>query len=283
MQSAPVRLLSLLCLLALPAVGERCRWTGVGRVVAVADVHGDFQRFAEVLRHAGLIDGAKDWCGGKTHLVQTGDLLDRGPDSRLVMDLIMKLERQAPLQGGMVHQLVGNHEIMNLAGDFRYIHPGEIASHGGPDKAAAALGPRGFYGRWISEHPVVIRINNTVFLHAGVSPDFSAMSPEAINEAAWKALRSDSLQADIFQGEGPFWYRGWGLDPSTSVERALDQFLETAEAEFAVIGHTVVEEVQTRFRGRVIMTDTGLSQAYGGPGQYIENRGRGWKTMEPNF
>ncbi len=270
-------------LLTMVVISGPARWNGIPRVVAVADVHGDFHRFAEVLRHAGLIDGNKDWCGGKTHLVQTGDLLDRGPDSRLIMDLVMKLERQAPLQGGMVHQLTGNHEVMNLEGDFRYIHQGEIDSHGGMEKAATALGPRGFYGRWISGHPAVIRINDTVFLHGGVSPEFSAMSPEAINEAVWKAIRSDSLQANVFRGEGPFWYRGWGIDPSTSVERALEQFLDTAGAEYAVVGHTVVEEVETRFGGRVIMIDTGLSRAYGGPGQYIENRGRGWKTMEPNF
>ncbi len=59
----------------------RHSWTGVGRVVALGDVHGDFRRFVEVLRHAGLIDLEKNWSGGKTHLVQTGDLLDRGPDS----------------------------------------------------------------------------------------------------------------------------------------------------------------------------------------------------------
>ena len=106
----------------------QAEWTGVERVVAVGDVHGDYGGFVEVLRSAGVIDQKLRWTGGKTHLVQTGDVPDRGADSRKAMDLLMNLEKQAAKAGGQVHALIGNHEAMNLYGDLRYTVPGEFAA-----------------------------------------------------------------------------------------------------------------------------------------------------------
>jgi len=104
------------------------RWSGVDRVVALSDPHGAYDALLATLEHAGIIDADGDWVGGETHLVVTGDLLDRGSDSRRIMDLIMKLEAQAPDSGGMVHLTLGNHEVMNLVGDLRYVAHGEFAA-----------------------------------------------------------------------------------------------------------------------------------------------------------
>jgi len=103
-------------------------WDKVERVVAVGDVHGDYAQLVTVLRDASLLDGRERWIGGRTHLVQTGDRIDRGPDSRKVMDLLMRLEKQARKAGGAVHALVGNHEAMNILGDLRYVTPEEFAA-----------------------------------------------------------------------------------------------------------------------------------------------------------
>src|SRR5690606_290431 len=81
-----------------------------------------------VLQDAGVINRRRQWSGGRTQLVQTGDILDRGPHSRKVMDLLITLERQAAKAGGRVHALVGNHEAMNIAGDLRYVSPEEFAA-----------------------------------------------------------------------------------------------------------------------------------------------------------
>ncbi len=102
------------------------------RIVAVGDVHGDFDRFAALLQDAGVINKKQKWIAGKTWLVQTGDLLDRGPDSRKVMDLLMRLEGQALKAGGSVHVLLGNHEAMNISGDLRYVSEGEYAAFRSP-------------------------------------------------------------------------------------------------------------------------------------------------------
>lgn len=103
-----------------------CDITTTERVVAIGDVHGAYDRFVSMLRAAGLIDGRQRWAGGRARLVQTGDVLDRGPDSRKAVDLLRKLEREAANVGGRVHALLGNHEFMRIVGDWRYVSEGEF-------------------------------------------------------------------------------------------------------------------------------------------------------------
>lgn len=100
-------------------------WSSVERIVAIGDIHGDFAAFRQLLLETKLINKRNRWIGGKTHFVQVGDVPDRGPDSRKVMDLLMKLESQAAKAGGRVHALIGNHEAMNIIGDLRYVDAGE--------------------------------------------------------------------------------------------------------------------------------------------------------------
>lgn len=115
--------------LALPAAAQaNAQWTGVSRIVAIGDLEGDYEKFTDMLRTAGVIDARGSWSGGQTHLVQLGDIPDRGPNSRMIMDLLMRLEPQAQRTGGRVHALIGNHEAMNVYGDLRYVHPGEYAA-----------------------------------------------------------------------------------------------------------------------------------------------------------
>ncbi len=117
--------LALAVAAACPAAFAADSWEGVDHVVAVGDVHGDYTNFVAVLEQAGVIDRRGNWRAGKTHLVQLGDVPDRGPDTGKVIELLRKLERQAAKDGGAVHALIGNHEAMNMQGDLRYVHPGE--------------------------------------------------------------------------------------------------------------------------------------------------------------
>lgn len=169
-------LLSFLVLLEGPALSAtQDTWESVARIVAVGDIHGDYEQFLAVLRSAGLIDSKEAWSGGNTHLVQTGDVLDRGPDSRKVLDLLMKLEKESRRAGGWVHCLIGNHEAMNVYGDLRYVSTGEYAAFrdrnseklreelfqqhqeqikrkSPPDKLPAL--DEAFRKKWESEHPL---------------------------------------------------------------------------------------------------------------------------------
>ena len=115
-------------LLSACALADQYRWTGVPRVVAMSDPHGAYDAMVRTLTNAGVIDETLAWSGGDTHLVITGDLLDRGADSRKIMDLVMRLELEAADSGGMVHLTLGNHEVMNLVGDLRYVSSGEYGA-----------------------------------------------------------------------------------------------------------------------------------------------------------
>jgi hypothetical protein len=104
------------------------------RLIAFGDVHGGATELTKLLTALDLIDEDGGWVGGAVHLLSLGDLLDRGPDSRAVMDLLMRLEAEAPASGGQVSLILGNHEIMNLTGDLRYVSAAEYAAFA-PDES----------------------------------------------------------------------------------------------------------------------------------------------------
>lgn len=125
-------LAAFLCTAAMAAPAARTdtsSWTGVQRVVVFGDLHGEADKFEAMLRDAGLVDTNGNWAGGQTHFVQLGDVPDRGPNSRAILDHLMRLEPQARRAGGYVHALIGNHEAMNFLGDLRYTSAGEFASY----------------------------------------------------------------------------------------------------------------------------------------------------------
>ncbi|WP_074204352.1 metallophosphoesterase [Parasphingorhabdus marina] len=103
------------------------------KIVALGDMHGDYVPYEALMRDAGLIDGDGNWSGDDTIFVQTGDIPDRGPDTRKIIESLQKLEKQAPLSGGKVIPMVGNHEAMNVYRDLRYVHPGEFTAFASED------------------------------------------------------------------------------------------------------------------------------------------------------
>jgi hypothetical protein len=211
----------LLAALALPlaALAGSWRFADVEKVVAVSDVHGAHRAMVRTLRNAQVLDGDLGWAGGAAHLVVTGDILDRGPDSRKVMDLLMRLESEAAAAGGQVHLLLGNHEVMNLTGDLRYVSAAEYAAFAADEVAAdreqalrafrsmrpdapdpeavirefdrlappgyfghrRAFSPQGRYGKWLLQKPLIVVINDTAFVHGGVSPMVTELGLEGVN------------------------------------------------------------------------------------------------------
>ena len=125
-------------------------------VVAIGDVHGDFDDFVSILQRTGLIDAQHHWTGSKATLVQVGDLLDRGPKPREVMDLVMALEKEAPKSGGRVVSLLGNHEMMNVMGDLRYVTPQNYASFADSNSEDRRKSAYQQYVKWRSNHSALI-------------------------------------------------------------------------------------------------------------------------------
>ncbi len=139
MQQNRTAIISGLCLLLLaavmPAVGDAAgfRWSGVERIVAFGDVHGAYDELTDLLQDAGVIDENLNWIGGSTHAVSVGDLVDRGAQSRKVLDLLMRLQQEAPASGGYFHVLLGNHEVMNMTGELEYVSDAEFAAFAGEE------------------------------------------------------------------------------------------------------------------------------------------------------
>lgn len=120
--------------MAEPAIAaQSARASQSQRIVAVGDLHGDYQAWLEIALRAGLIDRRNRWAGGSTVLVQTGDITDRGPDSLKIIRHLMRLQGQARRSGGRVVVVLGNHEAMNMTDDLRYVHPGEFAAFADAD------------------------------------------------------------------------------------------------------------------------------------------------------
>jgi hypothetical protein len=304
--------LALVFVAAPGSLQAKDEWDGVERVVAIGDVHGDYDQFVRLLRSAQLIDAKDRWTGGKTHLVQTGDVPDRGPGTRRILDLLMRLEREARKAGGYVHPLIGNHEAMNMYGDLRYVVAGEYESFKTPrseelrqllyeqhvetlkktppesglpvfDEAyrrkweaerplgfvehRLAFAPDGKYGKWIRSQNAVIRINDSLFMHGGLGPAYAALSVAQINQQVQTELKDFSKlpQGMVMDPQGPLWYRGLAQDEEAGLRDHLEQVLGRLGAKRIVLGHTPQPgAVLSRFGGKVLLIDVGLSAAYGG-------------------
>src|SRR5580700_9079752 len=173
-------------------------------VVAIGDVHGDFDDFVAILQRVGLIDAQQHWTGGKATLVQVGDLLDRGPKPRDVMDLLMTLEKEAPQAGGQVVSLLGNHEVMNIMGDLRYVTPVNFASFADSNSEERQKAAYQAYVKWRSSHmalfaelaqPMELTEGEWMARHpAGYVEQRDAYTPNGIYG---KWLREHSALADI--------------------------------------------------------------------------------------
>ena len=210
--------LVLACLLsalsALSARAETYRFAEVPRVVAFADVHGAYPELVRLLRETAVIDESLRWQAGRTHLVSLGDLLDRGDDSRKVVDLLMRLQDEAERAGGAVHVALGNHDIMNIVGDLRYVNAAEFAAFAGSDEDALreaawqrvlaqepdatraafdagyppgyfahrqAFSAQGRYGSWLLQQPFLVVVNDTAFAHGGLPPIVAKLGLDGTN------------------------------------------------------------------------------------------------------
>lgn len=208
------------------------------RVVAIGDIHGALENFVALLQTAGLIDQQRKWIGGRARLVQTGDFTDRGAPVRAVMDLLMRLQDEARRAGGRVEVLLGNHEGMNILRDLRDVSPDafgaftDAESESRRNKAfiahatiarrfgeelnrndwlrahpsgyveyIEALGPGGRYGRWLRSRKVVTKVDESLFMHAGISPQSNA-TVDDVNRMVEREIRTFDEAVSTLQEAG---------------------------------------------------------------------------------
>jgi hypothetical protein len=294
----------LLALLAIaaPASTDRvaqapprstCALETTERIVVVGDIHGAYDRFVAILRRAGIIDARRRWAGGRATFVQTGDIVDRGPASRAVLDLLRRLETEAPKAGGRVHVLLGNHEVMRMFGNRTSTSQGEYGEFQsfdsdpmrdrGADRPAlgldvqpgaaemqVAFSPSGDYGRWLRSRDTMVMINRIAFLHGGISPTVAALGCDGINQGVRDEIKAGAPAPDPVRSlsagpNGPLWYRGMVefYQPAMTTDEVRG-VMRVLGAHVMVVGHTFTPDHRMRpvHGGRVVLVDTGM---VGGP------------------
>jgi hypothetical protein len=261
--------------------GTSQRRTAKGRVIAIGDLHGDLGAARRALRVAKVIDNNDAWIGGDTTLVQTGDLLDRGNEERPLLELFEHVAASAEKAGGALLRLNGNHEVMNVAGDMRYVtEPGFVAfaeyAQGTLPAALrdapplqrgrlAAFFPGGPWARRLSEYPIVLIVNDTVFTHGGLLMKHVEYGLERMNSDVSAWMRGTGRLSSLLAGdEAPYWVRNYGENVSDADCQQLGEVLGKLAVKRLVIGHTPQQHgVTFACERRVARIDVGLSSFYG--------------------
>lgn len=244
-----------------------------GRVVAVGDLHGDLAVTRRVLQSAGASDSADHWRGGTLTLVLTGDTIDRGDDDRAVLDLLERLHGEAQQAGGAVLTLCGNHEVMNVAGDLRYVSEKSAAAF--ESGRAQAFAPGSGYARKLASWPIALQVDRSVFVHGGLLPAHVRYGLDRLNTetAAWMRGERAAPEA-LLREDAPIWTRLYSTEesePGPEICEQLQQVLSALGAERMVVGHTPqAHGIGAACGGRVWRIDTGMSHFYGGKPQWLE-------------
>jgi len=269
------------------------------RLVAIGDVHGDLAATRHALRLGGAIDADDRWIGGELVVVQTGDILDRGSGEQEILELFERLEGEAAKAGGAFVWLLGNHELMNSAGDFRYVTDGgwaDFADAPGVDPArpdlkdalagatdevkarAAAFLPGGPYADMFAGQDVATIVGDAVFSHAGFLSTWTA-DVTAMNRSARCWLDGQGATPAVLEdSDGPVWTRAWG---GAEVDCArLREVLGALGVARMVVGHTPQDTgINSACDGALWRIDTGMSSAYGGPVQVLELTPTGGRAL----
>ncbi len=244
---------------------EKAEYAIAGKIFVVSDIEGNFRAFRRLLQGNGVIDTAFNWTFGNGHLVLTGDFFDRGSQVTEVLWLIYSLEEKAKAAGGYVHFVLGNHEIMNLNGDLRYVHPKYFENAQLMSETYMTLySDSSELGRWLRTKNVAEKVGDILFIHAGISSPVNKaqIGVEKINELVRPFYADssynfpDSTVGLLYSDLGPFWYRGYYSGNPVAPLTQIDSTLSFYGAKHISTGHTVISDtIRVLHNGKLINTD----------------------------
>lgn len=252
------------------------------KLIAISDIEGNFDGFSSFLISNNVIDKNYNWTFTNGHLILVGDFVDRGNNVIPVLWLIYKLEAEAEKQGGKVHYILGNHEIMNFQGSYQYnnkkyvkvseliYEKNHIDSISINKKNAVKFmySYRTELGKWLHSKNGIEKIGDYLFVHAGLSPKVLEhnLSIDQINNIVrnncdkdlYNKPEDNKIANFLIGKEGIFWYRGLAADYKyydKIREDQLDKILNFYQAKKIIFGHTVVDDITKEFDGRAINLD----------------------------
>lgn len=244
---------------------EEAEYTNVNKLFILSDIEGNFRAFRKLLQENKVIDKNFNWTFGKGHLVLTGDFFDRGDQVTEVLWLIYSLEEKAKAAGGYVHFVLGNHEIMNLSGDIRYVVPKYFQNAALINENYMSLfSENSELGRWLRTKNIMEKVGDILFMHGGVSGAVNSMNIPvselsklarpfyADSTNKYNNAKLDTLYSDL----GPFWYRGYYTGSPKASSTQLDSTLSIYGVKHIATGHTIIADtISMMFNGKLFNTD----------------------------
>lgn len=264
----------------------------VDRVIVIGDIHGDLGRLMDILYACKVIDQKMQWIAEPTNtvIVQLGDQIDsisRTPSTKdaqwdrlndiEVIQFMDQLDRIARRHGGRAISLIGNHELMNVLGDFSYVSPNSMTKSNGQEMRRQMFTVGGNMAQRLSHRNIVQKIGSLLFVHGGLLPHHihsvgGEQHLHRINESFRKFLRkepiseeeSQILASTVFHEDGILWTRKYMELQSnpTELQGLVQNVLQQTGCTKVFVGHNTVNNIGT-VDGSLWFTDSGISRAYG--------------------
>ena len=270
------------------------------RVVCIGDVHGDLEALACILYAQDLVDKKGDWCAAQTQLVLLGDLLG-SEQSRLLVEFIIRITRQAYRSGGAVHAILGNHDLLI----FHHAKSPKAERKGSrrwPVNGAPGTSLRDAFchnthlARWLRTRNAILKIGRTIFVHAGLNSWALRHAPDRVNATIrawvrfWQAVdvrppdetgwlvSALTGQPTLDSSAGPLWTRSFKPQrtgdgrqvialPRTAPDRDMvERIVSTLHGKRMVVGHAPsagcrILTAHPYYGNWVVMVDTRISDA----------------------
>ena len=260
---------------------QKSIYKNVENIAALSDIHGQYDLAIEILKNNGIIDPNLDWNFGKGHLVIVGDVFDRGPKINEMLWLLYKLEIQAKEKGGRLHFLLGNHEYMVLHKDLRYVHDRyKIATKLLGLEYDELYSNQTIIGRWLRSKSTIIKINNSIFVHGGVSEEFIAENGIDLSntnqimrssiERSKQEMKSTDFYKTYYGKKSLIWYRGYFYD--NLVDADISKILTQVNSGHIIVGHCSNEEVVQLYDHKIFGVDSSIKKGTYGELLFIKNK-----------
>ncbi|CRH01232.1 shewanella-like protein phosphatase 1, putative [Plasmodium relictum] len=249
---------------------DNLKWDG--KVIAIGDIHGDIEGLKLILKHSNLIDENDEWSGENVLLIQVGDILDRGIYGPLIYDYLFQLQKKAIIKNSKIILILGNHEQLNLCGYFDYVNEKEIQlffENNYDYRLFSFNNKKGNYFKKLIKLPSIVKVNNAIFTHAGISKKMSQFSINLINlktrlqiENKCKMLKYDNY--NYLNNDSVL----WNDDISYKVKfnhhegcHELFEILKKYNANYLIVGHTkqISHEIGSFCDKKYFLIDTGMS------------------------
>jgi hypothetical protein len=275
----------------------------VNRIIVIGDIHGDMKMLIKCLKLAKLIDHNYNWIGNDTVVVQVGDQIDScrfngtdacndpdtytpendNPEDIDILYFMTDLHNKASQYGGAIYSLMGNHEFMNVMGDFTYVshnninhfnnyktHDGTIINDG-VQARKYAFSPGNHLAHFLAcTRKMALMIGSNLFVHAGVIPQMvKKYKIDDMNKILilflLDQLKNPNIFTDLFiSGKtSPLWTRLFGFRIDNCVE-VIQPLKDIYNVNKIYVGHTpqIKSGINSQCNNSVWMTDVGMSKAF---------------------